>query len=66
MTMDECINAMHNVIPVCCWHKTHLHAGVVRSQVKIIRMRNDRDVLVKFNDGSRSWYDISDLETMSS
>jgi len=66
MTFDECVDAMRNAVHVWCCHKTHLHCGVVRSQVKIIKMRNDRDVLVKFDDGLRSWYDIADLETVSS
>ena len=64
ITPDECSDAMRNGRQVVCWHKSHLHLGWTTSLVKIIGMRNKRDVLVKFDDGFRDWVDISKLEMM--
>lgn len=62
ITPDECADAMRNGKQVVCWHKSQWHLGWTTSLVKIIRMRNQRDVLVKFDDGFRDWVDISNLE----
>jgi hypothetical protein len=54
---------MRNNERVWCWHRSRYHAGFAKSYVIIVKMRNDRDVLVKFvDDGGRSWFDVSDLE----
>lgn len=63
MTSNDCVVAMRNNERVWCWHPSRYHAGLDKSLAIIVRMRDDRDVLVKFvDDGGRSWFDVSDLE----